>query len=172
LRGRRIPVAARGAAGTALILVAIRRVVHAERARHEPTSASGISSGTSEDYAIFTLDPQGTVLDWNAGAERIKGYSASEIVGQNFARFYSAEDRAAHRPEQALAAAAEHGKFEARAWRLRKNGTRFLADIHLDALRDAAGRLLVSSRSPGTSTRACNSSSRSRSTRRWMPSVS
>lgn len=94
------------------------------------------------DYAIYMLDPNGTVASWNAGAQRIKGYKAGEIIGENFARFYSDEDRANAHPQRALAAAAEHGSFKSEGWRIRKDGTRFWAHAVFDAIRDGAGKLI------------------------------
>jgi PAS domain S-box-containing protein len=94
------------------------------------------------DYAIFMLDPSGTVMDWNAGAERIKGYSPGEIVGQHFSRFYTDEDRAAGLPARALTRAALDGRYEAEGWRVRKDGTRFWASAVIDAIRDDNGELL------------------------------
>ncbi len=88
------------------------------------------------DYAIFMLDPEGRVVSWNPGAERIKGYTAEEIVGQHFSRFYTAEDRAAGLPAQALRTAAETGRFNAESWRVRKGGTRFWAMVVIDAIRE------------------------------------
>jgi PAS domain S-box-containing protein len=99
-----------------------------------------ISSVT--DYAIYTLSPEGIVTSWNAGAERFKGYREEEILGQHFSRFYSEEDRAAHRPERALAAARDAGRFEDEGWRVRKDGTRFWASVVLDPIRDQDGVLL------------------------------
>jgi PAS domain S-box-containing protein len=94
------------------------------------------------DYAIYMLDPQGIVSNWNAGAERIKGYDRAEIVGQHFSRFYTEEDRAHGEPARSLEIAAREGRFEAEAWRQRKDGTRFWANVVLDAIRDPSGRLL------------------------------
>ncbi|HUC68912.1 MAG TPA: PAS domain S-box protein [Stellaceae bacterium] len=94
------------------------------------------------DYAIFMLDPEGRVTNWNTGAARIKGYAASEIVGQHFSRFYTEEDRAEGVPQRALATAARTGKFEAEGWRVRKDGTRFWANVLIDAIRDDAGELI------------------------------
>ena len=93
------------------------------------------------DYAIYMLDPSGTVTSWNAGAQRFKGYTPQEIIGQNFARFYTEEDRAQGLPARALATAAREGKFEAEGWRVRKDGTRFWAHIVIDPIRSAAGEL-------------------------------
>ncbi len=94
------------------------------------------------DYAIFMLDPDGVVVNWNAGARRIKGYEASEIVGQHFSRFYTEEDRAASRPQRALAEAREAGRFEAEGWRMRKDGSRFWASVVIDAIYDDDGTLI------------------------------
>jgi len=79
------------------------------------------------DYAMFMLDPQGRVATWNPGAERIKGYAPSEILGQHFSRFYSAEAVAQRKPEWELQQALEHGHVEDEGWRVRKDGTRFWA---------------------------------------------
>jgi PAS domain S-box-containing protein len=94
------------------------------------------------DYAIYMLDPQGTVASWNAGAERIKGYKAPEIVGRNFSEFFALEDRKAGIPQNALRTAGEKGRFESEGWRLRKDGTRFWALAVIDAVRDEDGRLI------------------------------
>ena len=93
------------------------------------------------DYAIFMLDPEGRITNWNAGARRIKGYEAAEIVGQHFSRFYSDEDKAAGVPQRALAEAEATGRFEAEGWRIRKDGTRFWASVIIDAIRDG-GKLI------------------------------
>ena len=86
------------------------------------------------DCAIYMIDPAGHVASWNAGAERIKGYSASEIVGKHFSEFYTPEDRAAGMPAFALATATRTGKFEGEGWRVRKDGTRFWASVLIDLL--------------------------------------
>ena len=86
------------------------------------------------DYAIYMIDPDGRVSNWNAGAQAIKGYSADEIVGEHFSRFYTEEDRAAGEPQRALETALREGKYEKEAWRLRKDGTRFLAHVVLDSI--------------------------------------
>ena len=79
------------------------------------------------DYAIFMLDPKGIVTNWNAGARRIKGYTADEIVGQHFSVFYSKEDREEGLPARGLKTAADVGRFENEGWRYRKDGSRFWA---------------------------------------------
>ena len=94
------------------------------------------------DYAIYMLDPQGNVVSWNPGAERIKGYAGSEVIGHNFARFYTNEDRANGRPQMALQTAERTGKFEGEGWRQRKDGTRFWASVLIDPIRDPAGNLI------------------------------
>ena len=94
------------------------------------------------DYAIYMLDPDGKVTNWNAGAEAIKGYTADEIVGQHFSRFYTEEDRAAGAPAKALATAVAEGKFEGEAQRVRKNGERFWANVVIDPIYDDLGELV------------------------------
>ncbi|QDU89666.1 Aerobic respiration control sensor protein ArcB [Pirellulimonas nuda] len=91
------------------------------------------------DYAIFLLDREGTVVTWNAGAERIKGYRADEIIGQHFSRFYPQESISADWPAHELAVAAETGRFEDEGWRVRKDGTRFWANVVITALQDGQG---------------------------------
>ena len=88
------------------------------------------------DYAIFILDPEGNVSSWNPGAERIKGYAAEEIIGENFARFYTPEDREAGLPQQVLKQASEEGRFAAEGWRVRKDGSRFWAMVVIDPIRE------------------------------------
>ena len=95
-----------------------------------------------KDYALYMLDPEGRVSNWNTGAEAIKGYSADEIVGQHFSRFYTEEDRANGEPARALATAVREGKYEKEAWRLRKDGTRFFASVVIDPINDEEGRLV------------------------------
>lgn len=96
---------------------------------------------TVVDYAIFMLDPNGVVLTWNAGAERINGYAAQEIIGRHFSRFYPGEAIASGWPEHELQQAAEHGRFEDEGWRLRKDGSRYWANVVITALRDQHGAL-------------------------------
>lgn len=94
------------------------------------------------DYAIYMLSPDGIVTNWNAGAERFKGYSAPEIIGHHFSRFYTADDRTAGVPERALNIADIDGRFEAEGWRVRKDGTRFWAHVVIDPIRAADGGIL------------------------------
>jgi len=94
-----------------------------------------------KDYAIFMLDPSGRVVSWNSGAERIKGYQADEIIGQSFSRFYPDEDIQRGRPQRLLKTAAAEGQVQDEGWRVRKDGSRFWADIVITALRDEDGNL-------------------------------
>jgi len=86
------------------------------------------------DYAIYLLDPNGIVTNWNAGAERIKGYKAHDIVGQHFSIFYTPEERAQGLPARALEIAKREGKYTIDGWRVRKDGTRFLASVVIDPI--------------------------------------
>ena len=95
-----------------------------------------------QDYAIFMMDPQGMIATWNAGAERIKGYKASEIIGRPYATFFPPEDAAAGKPQQILSIAARKGKSEQEGWRVRKDGSRFWASALVTAIRDESGTLL------------------------------
>jgi len=94
------------------------------------------------DYALYMLDPNGIVTNWNSGAQRIKGYSAEEIVGRHFSTFYTETDRTAGRPQRALRTATQEGRFEADGWRVRKDGTLFWASVVIDAIRDETGQLV------------------------------
>jgi PAS domain S-box-containing protein len=94
------------------------------------------------DYAIYLLDPDGGVSTWNPGAQRIKGYAAEEILGLNFSRFFTQEDVERGRPIELLRLAAERGRIEEEAWRVRKDGTRFWADVIITAIRDTTGSLI------------------------------
>ena len=95
-----------------------------------------------KDYAIFMLDPSGYVTTWNAGAARIKGYTADEIVGKHFSTFYLQEDIAAGTCERELEVAAREGRFEDEGWRVRKDGSRFWANVVITPLRAPDGALM------------------------------
>lgn len=92
-----------------------------------------------KDYAIYVLDADGIVLNWNAGAERAKGYTADEIVGRNYACFYLEDDRANGVSERNLWLALRHGHLSTEGWRLRKDGSRFWAGVAIDAIHDESG---------------------------------
>jgi PAS domain S-box-containing protein len=94
-----------------------------------------------QDYAIFMLDSQGLISSWNAGAQRIIGYTAGEVIGRHFSRFFSDEDMQAHKPWEELATARRHGRFEGEGWRLKKDGSRVWARSIVTALHDSAGQL-------------------------------
>jgi PAS domain S-box-containing protein len=94
------------------------------------------------DYAIYMLSPEGYVTSWNSGAQRFKGYRASEILGQHFSRFYLDADRQAGLPARALAIATKEGRFEGEGWRQRKDGTRFWAHVIIDPIRHSSGELI------------------------------
>ena len=94
------------------------------------------------DHAIYMLDLDGRVASWNSGAVRLKGYSAEEIIGQSFTRFYTPEDLQAGVPQKALRMARETGRFEAEGWGVRKDGSRFWASVVIDAVRDQHGKTI------------------------------
>jgi PAS domain S-box-containing protein len=95
-----------------------------------------------EDYAIFMLDPEGRIATWNAGAERVKGYKAAEIIGRHFSCFYPEEDVRLLKPQTELRIAAEKGRVEDEGWRVRKDGSRFWANVVITAVRDRSGNLV------------------------------
>lgn len=94
-----------------------------------------------KDYAIFMLDREGRVSSWNAGTERMKGYSAAEIIGKHFSCFYDEEDARGGKPAQVLRRAEQNGRYEEQGWRVRKDGSRFWANVRLSALRDENNQL-------------------------------
>src|SRR4249920_1289084 len=95
------------------------------------------------DYAVYLLDPLGIVTTWNPGAQRFKGYTPGEIIGQHFSRFYTEQDREAGVPARALELAKREGKFEAEGWRVRKDGSRFWAYVVIDAIRHPSSGEIV-----------------------------
>jgi PAS domain S-box-containing protein len=97
---------------------------------------------STENYSIFALSPEGIVVTWNPGGERIQGYTASEIIGQRFSIFYTETDKAAGAPDAALRAAADSGRYVTEGWRVRKDGTTFWANVVMTALRDRDGQLI------------------------------
>src|SRR5438094_1344899 len=110
-------------------------------ALHQTTEQFHILVDSVEEYAICMLDPNGNVVTWNRGAEKIKGYTAEEIVGKNFACFYTAEDVAADKPQRNLREAARRGRIRDQGLRIRKDGSTFEAEVVLTALRDADGNI-------------------------------
>jgi PAS domain S-box-containing protein len=114
----------------------------AQEALHESERQFRLLIEGVTDYALYMLDPNGIITSWNAGAQRIKGYPAEEIIGQHVSRFYTERDRAAGIPTRVLYAAAREGRFEAEGWRVRKDGTMFWANVVVDAIRDERGKLV------------------------------
>ncbi len=131
--------------GDLLVTAAIRDITERKKVEEALCSSEERFRALVEevkDYAIFMLDPGGRVCSWNAGAERIKGYRAEEIIGQHFSRFYPAEEIARGTPEEGLRLAATDGRLEEEGWRVRKDGSRFWANVVITALRDPQGRLI------------------------------
>jgi PAS domain S-box-containing protein len=114
----------------------------AEAALRESEERFRLLVGTVRDYAIYMIDPTGRVMSWNRGAQQIKGYDADEIIGRHFSCFYPPEAVAAGAPERALRVATDAGRFEEENWRVRKDGSRFWADVVITAVRDDQGTLL------------------------------
>ena len=94
------------------------------------------------DYALYMLDPSGRITSWNLGAQRIKGYLPQEVIGQHYSLFFSEEDREKGEPQRALEIAVREGRFENQGWRIRKDGSRFWANVVIDVIRDERGELL------------------------------
>src|SRR5678816_2010210 len=94
------------------------------------------------DYALFVLDPRGRIMTWNLGAQRIKGYAPEEIIGRHFSVFYAPDLVERGWPDEELRLATREGRFEDEGWRLRKDGSRFWANVVITALRDERGKLL------------------------------
>ena len=115
---------------------------HAEEALRESEQRFRLLVQGVTDYALYMLSPEGVVTNWNSGAERIKGYTESEIVGSHFSRFYTPEEDAAGVPRRALSTAASVGRFEAEGYRVRKDGSRFWAHVIIDAIHDEQGKLV------------------------------
>ena len=133
------------AEGESLALAVVRDVTQRKQAedalrRSEEQFRSIVNS--VEDYAIFLLDADGRITTWNPGAERIKGYRAEEIIGRDVDSFYTEEDIARDKPREALRLAASLGRYEDEGWRVRKDGSRFWADVVITAIRDKNGELL------------------------------
>src|SRR6478672_4949357 len=110
-------------------------------ALHETVEQFHILVDSLEEYAIYLLDPSGNVITWNTGAEKIKGYSMDEIIGKNFASFYTADDVAAGRPQRNLREASRRGSIRDQGLRVRKDGSTFEAEVVITSLRDEAGKL-------------------------------
>jgi diguanylate cyclase (GGDEF)-like protein/PAS domain S-box-containing protein len=127
-------------------LVGVMRDISSRAGCANTFDQSGVSAqllvDSVVDYAIYLLDLDGTVKTWNAGAQRIKGYSAQEIIGSNFSVFYTSEDVRGGEPQRSLEIARTTGRFEAKGWRVRKNGTRLWAGVVIDVVRNPAGETI------------------------------
>jgi PAS domain S-box-containing protein len=144
--GHAIIDAIRSPAGELLGFAKITRDLSEKRAQEEALRRSEeqfriLVQGVT-DYALYMLDEAGQVSSWNVGAERIKGYTPDEIIGQHFSAFYTEEDRASGLPQRALETAAREGRYEREGWRLRKDGTRFWAHVVIDAIHNPDGVLI------------------------------
>jgi PAS domain S-box-containing protein len=131
--------------GGSLVLCAIRDISErrlAEAALEQSEQRFRLFVETVRDYAIFQLDPEGRIRTWNSAAEHMKGYKTDEIVGRHFSCFYPPEDVATGKPERELKVASETGRYEDEGWRLRKDGSRFWANVTIGSIRDRAGKLL------------------------------
>ena len=113
----------------------------AEEALRQSEEVFRLLVASVKDYAIFLLDPQGVITTWNAGAQRIKGYAPEEIIGRHFSTFYPEDDIRDRKPERELEIASEYGSVEDEGWRLRKDGTRFWANVVITAVHDEHGKL-------------------------------
>jgi PAS domain S-box-containing protein len=120
----------------------LTRLLETEERLAESEERFRLLVDTIRDYAIFLLDPKGTILSWNAGAEALKGYKANEIIGRNFQTFYTQEDIDRHHPQNEIEIATRNGRYEEEGWRLRKDGSKFWANVVITRLNDKAGRLI------------------------------
>jgi len=116
--------------------------IHVERTLRESEERFRLVVEGVQEYAIFQLDPDGNVVSWNAGAQRLKGYDSAEIIGHHFSIFYPPEDQLKNKPREILARAARDGRTDDEGWRVRKDGSRFWANVVITALREANGNLL------------------------------
>lgn len=128
--------------GAVLVFRDVTEERRAEEALRQSEARLRLMIESVRDYAIYMLDPNGRVASWNTGAQALKGYSAHEIVGEHFSRFFTPEDIASGKPVRELEVAAEQGRFEDEAWRVRKDGGRFWANVVISAVRDGAGQLI------------------------------
>lgn len=141
--GRISPIGPTNASGRRLCLF-VREITDRKRAEEDVRHGAErfrLLVEEVKDYAIFMLDPEGRIVTWNVGAERIKGYRPEEIIGESFSLFYPPEDVRAGKPGRLLTIAAIEGRVEDEGWRVRKDGSRFWADVVITALRDETGNL-------------------------------
>ena len=126
---------------TAELERAVAELALAEESSRQSEARFRMLVESVKDYSIIMLDVGGHIVSWNAGAERIKGYLADEIIGQHFSKFYPKEDVERGKPERELVVATSEGRFEEEAWRVRKDGSRFMANVVITAVRDGTGKL-------------------------------
>jgi len=115
--------------------------IQAERTLRESEERFRLLVEGVQEYAIFQLDSEGNVASWNAGAQRLKGYNSADIIGHHFSVFYPLEDAERGRPACELEAALTQGRFHEQGWRVRKDGSRYWAEVVVTPLRDSAGNL-------------------------------
>ena len=130
-----------GIVGVVLVFRDVTRQRQAEDALRQSEGRFRLLVNSVGDYAIFMLDPDGRVASWNAGTQRIKGYGDEEILGRHFSCFYTREDSDAGRPGEELHRALAEGRCESEGWRMRKNGSRFWANVVITPVFAAAGAL-------------------------------
>jgi len=118
------------------------QVLEEQKSAYESEQQFRLLVDAVQDYAIFMLDREGRVRTWNRGARRLKGYQASEILGEHFSRFYSDEDKRSGKPQRELEIAIRDGRVEDEGWRIRKDGSRFWANVVITALKDESGNLV------------------------------
>jgi PAS domain S-box-containing protein len=128
--------------GAVLVFRDVTEERRAQEKLHQSEERLRLMIASVQDYAIIMLDPSGTVTSWNPGAERIKGYREDEIIGTHFSRFFTPEEMEAGKPARELELAAEQGRFEDESWRVRKDGTRFWANVVITPVCDASARLV------------------------------
>ena len=127
------------ALGFALVVRDVTDLWHASEALRESEERHRLLVQAVQDYAIYVIDPEGRILSWNEGAQRLKGYHAGEIIGANFSRFYLPEEAATGHPQENLKRALREGRMEEEGWRIRKDGTRFWANVVITPLRGPNG---------------------------------
>lgn len=124
-----------------MIICTATDVTEERASSEEPAGGLDLLVDAMEDYAFYTLDHEGHVTRWNKGAERLKGYAAWEVLGAHLSRFFTEEDRQADIPEQLIETAKNDGSVTHEGWRVRKNGSRFWANVTLSASFDQSGTL-------------------------------